>query len=112
MESALDDVAGILRQAPRHRLPIHSIDDDYRALDDVASNMRQALSLGLPVLAVREAVLLVRAGTVAEEGWPGGRGLHSLTSQLNLSSIWSLKPKQASTSQLNLRRLCRCNLGT
>jgi len=34
----------------------------------------------------------------------GGRALHSSTIQLNLSHFWSLKPQQASTSQLNLRR--------
>ena len=33
-----------------------------------------------------------------------GRGLHSSTSQLNLSHSWSLKPYQARTSQLILRR--------
>ena len=31
-----------------------------------------------------------------------GRGLHSSTSHLNLSQFWSLKPKLASTSQLDL----------
>ena len=31
-------------------------------------------------------------------------GLHSSTSQLNWSRFWSLKPQQASTSQLNLSR--------
>jgi hypothetical protein len=49
-----------------------------------------------------------------EEGFmpPGvlGRGLHSSTSQLNLSRFWSLKPQPASTSQLNLKRFCRCDL--
>jgi hypothetical protein len=39
-----------------------------------------------------------------------GRGLHSSTSQLNLSCFWSQKPQQASTSQLNLGRFCRCDL--
>ena len=39
-----------------------------------------------------------------------GRGLHSSTSQLNISRFWLLKPQQASTSQLNLRRFCRCDL--
>ena len=38
-----------------------------------------------------------------------GRGLHSSTSQLNLSRLWSLMPQLTSTSQLNLRRFCRCN---
>ena len=33
--------------------------------------------------------------------------IHSSTSQLNLSRVWSLKPLQASTSQLNLRRFCQ-----
>ena len=33
-----------------------------------------------------------------------GRGLHSSTSQLNLSRSWSLQPYQAPTFQLNLRR--------
>jgi len=32
-----------------------------------------------------------------------GRGLHSSTSQINLSRSWSLKPRQESTYQLNLR---------
>jgi hypothetical protein len=41
-----------------------------------------------------------------------GRGLHSSTSQLSLSRFWSLKPQQASTSQLNLRRFCWCDLRT
>jgi len=59
-----------------------------------------------------------------------GRGLHSSTSQLNLSRFWSLKPQQASTFQLNLsrfwslksqqastsqrnlRRFCKCDRGT
>ena len=36
----------------------------------------------------------------------GGRGLHSSTPQLNLSSFWSQKPQQASISRLNLRRFC------
>ena len=39
-------------------------------------------------------------------GGVDGRGLHSSTFQLNLSHVWSLKPQQASSSQLNLRRFC------
>ena len=39
-----------------------------------------------------------------------GRGLHSSSSQLGLSRFWSLKPQQASTSQLNQRRFCRYDL--
>ena len=35
---------------------------------------------------------------------PVGRGLHSSTSQLNLSRFWSLMPQLPSTSQLNLKR--------
>jgi hypothetical protein len=42
--------------------------------------------------------------------WPSTRGLHSSTSQLKLSRFWSLNPQQASTSQLNLRHFCRCDL--
>jgi hypothetical protein len=38
---------------------------------------------------------------------PAARGLHSSTSQLNLSRVWSLKPQQAATFQLNLRRFCQ-----
>jgi len=34
-------------------------------------------------------------------------GLHSSTFQLNLGRVWSLKPQQESTSQLNLRRFRR-----
>ena len=33
-----------------------------------------------------------------------GKGLHSSTSQHNLSRFWSLMPQLPSTSQLNLRR--------
>jgi len=35
-----------------------------------------------------------------------GRGLHTSTSQLNLSRSWTLNPQQELTSQLNLKRLC------
>jgi len=45
--------------------------------------------------------------TVAYFDGGGGRGLHSSTFQLNLSRVRSLKPQQASTSQLELRRFCR-----
>ena len=38
--------------------------------------------------------------TAEEEGQGVGRGLHSSTSQLNMSRSWSLKPYQAPTSQL------------
>jgi hypothetical protein len=40
---------------------------------------------------------------------PGGRGLHSSSFQLNLNRFWSLKPQQASTSQLSLTHFCRCD---
>jgi hypothetical protein len=39
-----------------------------------------------------------------------GRGLHSSTSQLYLSRLWSLKSQLASTPQLNLKPFCRCDL--
>ena len=38
------------------------------ALDDLATIIRQALSPGVSVLPVREAVVLVRAGAAVEKG--------------------------------------------
>ena len=38
-----------------------------------------------------------------------GRGLHSSTSQLDLSQFWSLMPQLPSTFELNLRRVMSMN---
>ena len=56
-------------------------------------------------LSYRTRLALDVTGNVAFGGV--GRGLHSSTSQLNLSRFLSLMPQLSSTSQLNLRRFCR-----
>jgi len=59
--------------------------------------------------ALRTAITLGDGDTIAAL-LEGGRGLHSSTSHLNLSRFWTQKLQQPSTSQLNLRRFCRCDL--
>jgi hypothetical protein len=49
---------------------------------------------------------------VRRERHAQGRGLHSSTSQLNLSRFCVPKPQQVSTPRLNLRRFCLRNLST
>ena len=49
----------------------------------------------------------VAIGTIGNSCNEAGRGLHSSTSQLNLSRFFSLTPQLSFTSQLNLRRFCR-----
>ena len=65
----------------------------------LAGAVTGAVVLGTPEPAA--AVMGMTAGRVP------GRALHSSTSHLNLSRVWSLKPHRASTSQLHLRRFCQ-----
>jgi len=103
----VDDVASIVRQ-DRPSAPTVRPDRPRRQLknqggtmwvDDVANNIRQARP-SAPTgpsgnsNGDRSGYIVCRKS--------GSRGLHSSTSELNLSRSWALKPQQASTSQLNL----------
>jgi hypothetical protein len=92
VDNARHVIGCLLNQKAR----VHNELDD----NDVARDICPALARGLR-----------RLGEGLDTGVPG-RGLHSSTSPPNLSRFWSLKPQQASTSQLNLRRFCRCHLRT
>ena len=80
---------------------------DARALSMTLSTCGQMASRGLPVN-VHEGQAL-SAEVVRAAPQMSARGLHSSSSQLNLSQFWSLKPQLASTSKLNLSRFCDLN---
>ena len=63
---------------------------------------RTNLPTGIEPEKVDVAQFCLQAHDLVPCASPKGRGLHSSTSQLNLSRLWSLKPRQASASQLNI----------